>query len=198
MEITRNIIRESKILNEGTTCYIMQYGNLVTYKLYKGAIEYIVGNGEYKLDEKETLNRLNYIVSKKNDVLLTELPKDILIFNGKPVGTEITYYDNSICLKNYLSENYSDEIISKVRQEIMSIIDELIKNGIVPTDPHFENFLVCYKNDGTYKLKMIDTDDQYISIYPDGKKDVWYESEVSTCYKVIDLSFEQLNNKKNI
>lgn len=45
---------------------------------------------------------------------------------------------------------------------------------------------------------MIDTDDYYVSVYPDNKRDVWYNSEVSTCFRVIDLSFEEIkNNKKN-
>lgn len=71
----------------------------------------------------------------------------------------------------------------------------MITNGIVPIDPHLENFLVCYNEDGTFKINMIDTDDQYISVYPDNKRDVWYESEVNACYRVIDLSFEELKKK---
>lgn len=198
MEITKDIIKESKILNEGTTSYIMKYGDSIIYKLYKSAIEYIGSNGEYRLEENETMNRLKYILSKRNDITLTDLPSDILIYNGKPVGIPITYYKNSITLKEYLEENYSEENILAMKQQVLNIVNELIKNGIVPTDPHLENFLVCYNEDGSYKLNMIDIDDQYISIYPDNKRDVWYESEVSTCYRVIDLSFEKLINNKKI
>jgi len=69
MEITKDIIKESSILNEGTTCYIMQYKNTMVYKLYRGALEYIIGNGEYSLNESETLNRLNYIIYRLNLVI---------------------------------------------------------------------------------------------------------------------------------
>ena len=197
MEITKEIIKDSQVLHEGTTCYIMQYNDAVTYKIYKGAIEYIAERGEYKLDENETQRRLNYLVSKRNDVTLTDLPSNVLTFNGKAVGVDITYYKNSMTLKDYLVENNTKENILFMKQQTLQIVNELITNGIVPTDPHLENFLICYNNDGSYKLNMIDTDDQYISVYPNNKKDIWYEAEVEACYRVIDLSFEKLmDNKK--
>ena len=59
MEITKEILEKSKVINEGTTWYIMQYGT-TTYKVYKGTIKYINGTGEYGLEEKEVSNRLNY------------------------------------------------------------------------------------------------------------------------------------------
>ena len=198
MEITSDFVKESNILNEGTTCYIMQHGDITAYKLYKGALEYITQNDDYRLDENETLNRLNYIVSKRKDITLTDLPSEIVTCNGKPVGVLITYYSNSISLKDYLTENYSDENMKRVKQQMLSIVGELIENGIVPTDPHFENFLICYNEDGSYKLNMIDIDDQYVSVYPENKRDVWYESEVGTCYRVIDLSFEALKQSKTL
>lgn len=197
MQITKEILEKSKVINEGTTCYIMQYGP-TTYKVYKGTIKYINGTGEYGLEEKEVSNRLNYIVSKKKDVVLTDLPTDVMIYDEKPVGVVINYYNNSVTLKDYLLENGTEEITNMMRQQVLNIVEELIKNGIIPTDPHLDNFLVCYKEDGSFELKMIDTDDQYISIYPDNKRDIWYDSEVSACYRVIDLAFEDLKNKKSM
>jgi hypothetical protein len=41
---------------------------------------------------------------------------------------------------------------------------------------------------------MVDVDDNYVSIYPNGKRDFFYKSEVSTCYRVIDLSIEDVNS----
>lgn len=193
MEITKEILKESKIIHKGTTSYIMQYKNL-TYKIYKGAFDYIITNTEYNLEEKETLNRLNYLVSKRKDITLTDLPSDLLTYNGKPVGVEITYYKKGITVQDYLKENYTEENVRLIKKQILKIIKELIENGIIPTDPHLENFLVCQNEIGSYEIKMIDTDDQYISVYPNNQRDVWYESEISTCYRVIDLSFENLAN----
>ncbi len=150
------------------------------------------------MDEKETLDRLNYIVSKRSEIFLTDLPNNILTFKGKPVGVPIKYYNNSISLKDYLIENYSDENIETIKNQVLNIVGELIEKGIVPTDPHFENFLVCYNDDGSYRLNMIDVDDQYISVYPDGKKNVWYNGEVNACYRVIDLSIEELKKIKTM
>ena len=39
MEITKEIIEKSVLLNEGTTCYIMQYNNSITY-LFRLKIEF--------------------------------------------------------------------------------------------------------------------------------------------------------------
>lgn len=198
MEITSNFIKESNLLNEGTTSYIMQHDSAIAYKLYKGSIDYISQRGEYKLEENETLERLNYIISKRKDITLTDLPSEILTCNGKPVGVAITYYSNCVTLKDYLIENYTDDNINLAKKQMLGIVNELIVNGIVPTDPHFDNFLVCYNEDGSYKLNMIDTDDYYISIYPDNKRDVWYEAEVDACYRVIDLSFQELEKSRTL
>jgi len=197
MEITSEFIKKSRILSEGTTSYILKHESGIIYKLYKGSMDYIIKNGEYELNENETKNRLNHIINKKESVYLTDLPSEILTCNGKPVGVKIAYYKDSITLKEFLINNPDVEMF-EIKQEVLKIVDELIKNGIVPTDPHLENFLVCYDNDGKYKINMIDTDDIYISAYPDGKKDVWYESEVSACYRVIDLSFDEIMNSKKV
>ena len=93
-------------------------------------------------------------------------------------------------------ENYTDDNINLAKKQMLGIVNELIVNGVVPTDPHFDNFFVCYNEYGSYKLNMIDTDDYYISIYPDNKRDVWYEAEVDACYLVIDLSFQELEKSK--
>lgn len=198
MEITADFIKHSKTINEGTTCYIMMHESNITYKLYKRAVDYILKNSEYELEENETLNRLNYIVSKKKDVKMTDIPDDILTFKGKAVGVPLTYYSNGISLKDYLMDNKDNVDVDLIKQKIIDIVNELINNGIIPTDPHLDNFLICYNDDGSYEIKMIDVDDQYISIYPDNKRDVWYDSEVAACYRVIDLSFEQIYNSSRI
>ena len=138
--------------------------------------------------------KINIYCLKKNDVILTDLPNEILTYNGKPVGVLINYYKESISLNDYLLTNNSENVLRSVRKQILIIVNELINHGIIPTDPHFDNFVVCFNDNGTCTLKMIDTDDQYISIYPNNKRDVWYQSQLSACYRVIDLSFDNLKN----
>ena len=198
MEITKEIIQRSKVINEGTTSFVMEFDNRITYKIYKETLEYIGGKKEYSLNEKITATRLNYIVSKKDDVKLTDLPSKVLTYKGKPVGVALEYYNDCTTLEDFFKENNSEENIDSVKKQINAIVAELIEHGIVPTDPHFGNFLVKYNLDGSYVLKMVDTDDQYVSVYPNGKRDVWYESEVNACYRVIDLSFEELNKNRQI
>lgn len=195
MEITQKFIQESQIKNEGTTSYIMEHKSGVVFKLYKSLFDYIFKNADYALEEIEVRNRLNYIVSKKNDVKLTNLPQDILTFNGKIVGVAIEYLEGCITLSDFLKEN-SEIDLDKIKEEILKIVEELIANGIIPTDPHFENFLISFCEDGTYKLNMVDTDDIYVSVYPNNKRDVWYESTINSCYRVIDLSFEKVIEEK--
>ena len=195
MEITQKFIEESQIKNEGTTCYIMEHKSGVAFKIYKVLFDYIFKNENYELDEREITERLNYIVSKKEDVKLTKLPQEILTFNGKIVGVAIEYLEGSITLGDFLKETPEIDL-AKVKDKVLEIVEELIANGIIPTDPHFDNFLISFCEDGTYKLNMVDIDDGYVYVYPGGKKDIWYESAVNTCYRVIDLSFKKIGEEK--
>ena len=122
------------------------------------------------------MERLSYIVSQRDSVKKTELPSDILFCNGKPVGIKMPYYENAQTLRDYLISN-PDVDLGEVKNEVHGIVGELIEHGIVPADPHFENFLVTFDENG--------------------KRDFAYESEVSTCYRVIDLSIQDVNSKRN-
>ena len=45
---------------------------------------------------------------------------------------------------------------------------------------------------------MVDVDDHYVSVYPEGaKRGLSYDIDVSACYRVIDLSIEDVNSKRN-
>ena len=193
MEITADFIKDSRIINEGTTSYIMIHKSNIVYKIYKRTIDYILNGTDYELEE-DTLNRLKYLVSKKDDVSMTDLPSGLLTCRGKAVGALIKYYENSIDLKSFLKENIKSVDLEFFKKRVTEIVEELIRNGIIPTDPHLGNFLVCFKEDGSYDIKMIDADDHYVFIYPDNKKDVWYDSEVDSCYRVIDLAFKELTD----
>lgn len=196
MQITQKFIQESQIKNEGTTSYIMEHKSGLVFKIYKSLFDYIFNNAEYALEEVEVRNRLNYIVSKRNDVKLTKLPQDTLCFNGKIVGVTIEYFESGITLFEFLKDNLDVDLFV-LKERILKIVDELIENGIIPTDPHFENFVITMNEDGTYQLNLIDTDDIYISVYPNGHRDVWYDSQKNACYRVIELSFKEIIEMKN-
>lgn len=196
MEINSEMIKDCEITNEGTTCFIMRNENGEAFKVYKGALGYIAGNSEYDLEEDYTMERLSHIVSQRDSVKKTQLPSDILFCNGRPVGIKMPYFENAQTLRDYLISN-PDVSLDEVKSEVHGIVGELIEHGIVPTDPHFENFLVTFDENGKRKLNMVDVDDNYVSIYPNGKRDFFYQSEVSTCYRVIDLSIEDVNSKRN-
>lgn len=195
MEITRQILEKCKGLHMGTTSFILRY-NGSTFKIYKSTLEYMEYGGEYKLDEKETLNRLNYIISKQNDIKLTDMPNEILTFGGKTVGVKIKYYADCITLLDYFSQNGLDENTELIKQKVYEIVEELIHNGIIPTDPNFGNFVISFNPDKSFNIHMIDIDDQYVSVYPDGKKDVWYDADVNACYQILNLSFNNIGKKK--
>lgn len=194
MEITKEYLSQSKVINEGTTCFIMKHESGDVFKIYKSAKDYVEGTKEYDLEEDYILNKLNYIVSMKDEVFLTDLPNEVLLNNGKPVGVKMKYYDNVISLKEFLLNN--DVNLEYIKQELLKIVNELISKGIIPTDPHFENFMVTFNDLGDFRINMIDVDDFYVSVYPNGKRDVFYNSEVSTCYRVIDLAFDDLKQNK--
>lgn len=197
MEINSEVIRGCEITNEGTTCFIMRAENGAAFKVYKNALGYIAGNSEYDMDEGYVMGRLSHIVSQRDSVKKTQLPSDILFCNGKAVGIKMPYYENAQTLRDYLISN-PDVDLGEVKNEVHGIVGELIEHGIVPADPHFENFLVTFDETGKRKLNMVDVDDHYVSVYPEGaKRGLSYDIDVSACYRVIDLSIEDVNSKRN-
>lgn len=174
----------------------MRNENGETFKVYKNALGYIAGNSEYDMEENYVMERLSHIVSQKDSVKKIQLPSDILFCNGHPVGIKMPYFENAQTLRDYLVSN-PDVNLDEVKSEVHGIVGELIEHAIVPTDPYFENFLVTFDENGKRRLNMVDVDDQYVSIYPNGKRDVFYDSEVSTCYRVIDLSIQDVNSKRS-
>ena len=50
-----------------------------------------------------------------------------MVYDEKPVGVVINYYNNSVTLKDYLLENGTEEITNMMRQQELNIVEELIK-----------------------------------------------------------------------
>lgn len=195
MEVSKEMIQGCEIVNEGTTSFILRNNTGAAFKVYKREMAYIAGNSEYSGEKDSTLSRLSYIVSQQDKVKKTKLPNEVLTFNGCPVGTQIPYFENAVTLKSYLEDNPETDL-EEVKGEMFGIVGELIEHGIIPTDPHFENFLVTFDEEGKRQINMVDVDDVYVSIYSNGKRDVFYDSEVAACYRVLDLSFESIRSKR--
>ena len=51
MEINSDTISSCEVTNEGTTCFIMRDESGNAFKVYKRALPFIAGTGEYDLDE---------------------------------------------------------------------------------------------------------------------------------------------------
>lgn len=187
-KIDKDILAEMDVLNEGTHAYIIRGKDGHVYKVYKKCFK----NGQYCLELKETRERLEYIVSKKEQVQKSKLPLHILEYNGYPIGVEIEYFEDCVTLKEYLMNNM-DADINQIKQTLLDILNELIENNIVPTDPHFENFLVRRKGI-QIEILSIDLDDIDVFVFPNNKYDIFKESSISACYSVIDKSFEILKS----
>ena len=125
-----------------------------------------------------------------------KLPSRILEHNGCPVGVQIDYFDNCISLEENLL-SYRDDDLEKVKSSVIRVIDELISNDIVLTNPNFGDFLVRKKNSNS-EIIPIGLDNLSVKVYSDDIDDMFKESDINTCYKIIDLSFNryQKNNNK--
>lgn len=194
MVISREFISSLEIVNEGTSCFIFKTEDNKYFKIYKSSLRYINGIDDY--DDKEIKSKIEYLISKKEEIKNTLMPLDKLMFNGKIVGVELNYMVNSITLREYLVNN-KDIDLNMIKSRVLEIVYELINHGIVPTDPHCDNFLVSFLDTGQVDIKMVDVDDQYVSVYPEKEKSIWYESEVSAALRVIDLSFSEIEKKRN-
>ena len=196
MDVDSSILTGSKIINEGNNSYIVRDRNGNTYKLYKETIAYLCDNGEYSLNLDEVKSRLEGLVSKRKFVKKSKLPLQVLEHNGCSVGVQIDYVDNCISLEEYLLSN-RDVDLEQVRSVVIRAVDELVSNDIVPTEPNFGNFLVRNKNDKR-EIIPIGLDNPSVKVYSENVDNVFKESDINICYKIIDLSFNryQRNNNK--
>lgn len=193
-EITKEVLESSSFLAEGTTCIIIRTEEGEAYKIYKQAIDYIKGSGIYNLELEYEKERLEFIVSHKDEIKNSRMPDAILSVDGKPVGVKIEYYDNCVTLLEYLQKNPEIDL-DVVKNKLHDIVGEMIKYNIIPTDPNFENFMVRLDREEP-EIVMVDVDDIYVDVYPPGKSEVFKESSIHACYNVIDLSFQSLTVQK--
>ena len=194
IEINKEILDNSTFLTEGTTCIIVRAENGDVYKVYKQALDYIKGSGIYNLELEYEKERLEFIVGHKDKIKLSRMPDAILSVGGKPVGVKIQYYDNCITLQEYLEQN-PDIDMDEVKARLHAIVGEMIEHNIVPTDPNLKNFMVRFI-DGEPEIVMVDVDDMYVDAYVPGKSEIFKSGSISTCYNVIELSFQNLGVQK--
>ena len=115
--------------------------------------------------------RLEFIVSHKDEIKNSRMPDAILSVDGKPVGVKIEYYDNCVTLLEYLQKNPETDL-DVVKNKLHDIVGEMIKYNIIPTDPNFENFMVRLDREEP-EIVMVDVDDIYVDVYPPGKSEVF-------------------------
>lgn len=187
-EINGDVLFSAKIIHEGANAYIIRTNDNNVYKIYKRAFD----NGENVLTVDDYKKRLEYIISCRDKIKGSILPKKILIYNGYLIGVEIEYFDDCITLREYLTSNHDIDLV-RMKKDILNKLKELIDCGIVPTDPHFENILVREKN-GQWEIFLIDLDDIDVLIFSDTDSQVFKESSTYVCHFVVDECFKQLKN----
>ena len=131
------------------------------YKDWPDAWHYKKSDDElvYNLQKKQSNIKLTQFPT--GIVVVDSLPADVLK-NGIPkvIGQEIYYYDGYTSIDNFFKKNPSVNPI-KAYIEILTVLKELLNNGIYYKDIHVGNFVV---DKNGKNIKIIDFEPGYVQI----------------------------------
>lgn len=117
--------------------------------------KFMEDNKDYRILEAQ----IAYLSSLQSKIKLTELPKGVAYYENKPIAVILKYFYHHKNLYDLYYENNS--ILYKIMTDIITSMDELMKNGIYQLDAKGSNFLYSAIN---YKLEPIDLDGKLVHI----------------------------------
>ena len=142
------------------------------YKIYKQLYDpSFNGNKDDKLISK--------LRERENNIKLTQFPYGVVTLEGRIIGQEMPFYNNSITVQQYCENNNKRLKPTDIYIAIINIIKELYDNGIYYYDCHAKNFLILYEeleknpNDISKIIKLVDFDEDFVdfdTITEDDKK----------------------------
>lgn len=138
---------------EGAYIYRSKYDFTKALKIYKDINFYkYTAHSDYKF-----ISRLQ---QKQPNIKLTKFPNGILTIEDYVIGQEIPFYDNSETLHDHFISGNLKKRPTQVYLDILKILKELYKEGIIYTDVHRRNFMI---NKITEIVNIIDFDDTFIN-----------------------------------
>lgn len=140
-----NFFDEDYDLNTGVYIYQSYDNKNEGYRIYKEFADYNF-NGYSDDILIQTLQE------RQKNILKTIFPYGVVTLEGRIIGQQIPYFDNSILLLDYINKFLVLEPI-KLYKELLEIIYELYINGIMYQDIHPKNFMIDLTNK---KVNLID------------------------------------------
>lgn len=123
----------------------------IAYRIYKEFADYnFNGYNDDKLIQK--------LSERKKAILKTEFPTGVVTLDGRIIGQEIPFYQNSITILEYF-KNRTILNPFNLYIEILKVLYELFENGIIYLDIHPKNFMI---DPIGLKMNLIDFDFHYI------------------------------------
>ena len=173
-----NVDQRIGIINRGYNAYFYPIEGLSDYvvKYEKKPFE----DGE--IDDLKKM--LAALVSRQENIKLTDLPIGYSVNEGQITGTIIKYYPNSVSLDNLLktrnisniSEHYHRDDnpfhnLFMLFHDVLKILEELLNNGIAYRDVNAGNIIITDN-----QVKLIDFDHFYVEIdkNEEFKSDVYF------------------------
>ena len=171
----KQFITSLEYLKHGGNGIIYKYNELEILKLFYYSyfkdydykiIDKIIEDIILKVESENTTKRLfpNYIDSKRklynlitrlNNTSSNDLFKGLVLTDNHVIGTILNHYENySSYQELYKKFSFGENIY--IMNKLIKLIEELLANGIYPTDLKLENIMI---NKNTMDIKLIDLDD---------------------------------------
>jgi len=106
---------------------------------------------EYGYDGEQDEKLIQCLAERKNKIKLSKFPLGVVTLDGKVIGQEIPYFQNTITLDEYFETNNNVDLI-RTYKAIFEILKELYDNGIYYLDIHPKNFVI----DKQLNIEIID------------------------------------------
>lgn len=123
------------------------------------ALEYILANENFLKRKKRDSadSELQSVMEKQKDIKLSSFTKSIVRCAGLTIGYILPYHKGMITLKDFLnsSNDYPIELLDKIKENIISAIEELRLKFIYHVDLNDKNILVNLDGD----VQIIDFED---------------------------------------
>jgi len=132
-------------LNSGVHIYQSLIDPKKAYRIYK---EFAEPNFNGYSDDVLIQN----LQERQPNISKTTFPFGVVTLDGRIIGQEIPYFDNSINVLEYINKCLINDPI-KLYKELLEIICELYKNGITYVDVHPRNFMIGLEDK---KINLID------------------------------------------
>ncbi len=112
-------------------------------------------DSNYKTKLEELVEKIEKIKKTKSKDLI----KDIVVYNDYPIGIIMPNYKDYINL-NHIINDLDEKELMIVFEKISELFEDLLKNGIYPTDFDEKNIMINKELD----VKIIDLDDKLTKV----------------------------------